>query len=103
MINIKEVKIMTKKILKVLNLVAFYGSACGWGWILGKIAAWLIAKIGVDQEFAEAHPWRTIIIILAATFLVIAIPSIVISYPLALLKNLIDDKIDDMDDPEWEK
>lgn len=94
---------MTKKILKVLNWVAYYGGCYGLGFILGKIAGWLIVKLGIDAEFAEEHPWRALMVIIAVVFLAIAIPSVLIVYPLTALKTYIDEKIDDMDDPEWDE
>ena len=101
---------MKKKLLKVLTAIGYYGSCCGLGYALGKIASWLINKIGANEEMAENHPWKYLFIVMAVVFLVIVIPTFPIVAVLSVGKEIVDGKIDKMgdgyipakEDAEWE-
>ena len=95
---------MKKIVLKVLNWIACFGVSAGTGYLLGKIASWLLTKIGVNEEFAEAHPWRTFILILLAWILIVVAPGLLlVNKVINPISNWIDDKIDDMDDDPFEE
>ena len=89
---------MKKKLLKVLTAIGYYGSCCGLGYALGKIASWLINKIGANEEMAMDHPWKYLFIVMAVVFLVIVIPTIPIVAVLSVGKGIVNGKIDKMSD-----
>lgn len=95
---------MKKLILKVLNWIAYYSACAGTGALLSMIANWLLAKMGVNEENAEIHPWRTIILWLLVSIFVMVIPAIaVVLFVLVPIQRLFDQKIDEMDDDPFEK
>ena len=94
---------MKKIILKVLNWIAYYGACASLGVLLSKIANWLLFKIGVNEESAEAHPWRTIILWLLVLLFVMILPAIgLIVFVLVPIQTILNEKIDDMDDDPFE-
>ena len=94
---------MKKTILKILNKIAYYAGCAGVGYVLGKIATWLLERIGVDEGMVENHPWKAFFLIVAVCFILICIPAIPICTGLWYLSDKIDDKIDEMEDDPFEK
>lgn len=92
---------MKKLTLHILNWIAYLGTCAGAGYLLGRIAGWLITKIGVNEEFAEAHPWRTTLLVLLAWILIVLIPGYsLVTFVFVPILNWFDSKIEAMDDED---
>lgn len=93
---------MKKIILKILLWIARFAGSWGIGYVLGTIANWLLGKI-VNEEFANKHPYITIL--LWSTSLVVATGAalLIVTYPLTWVFEWFDKKIDDIEDDPFEK
>lgn len=88
-----------KLLLKVLNGVRHYGMCMGAGYGLGKLAGVIINKIGINEDYAEMHPIKTILGVIIIFGVIVMLPAYFLARPLLALYEKIDNKINE--DDEW--
>lgn len=94
---------MKRTIVKVLNWIAYMGECGLIGWLLGKLAGAILVRIGVNEEMAESHPRKVVILTVLVFLLVVSIPSIPIAFLLQVFHDGIGEGIDKYaDDHEWD-
>ena len=93
---------MKKTILKILVWMTRIGGGIGIGWFFGTIAGKLLGLL-VDEEFAENHPWITLVLWLAATAVASGATLLVVTYPLTWVCDWFDKKVDDIEDDPFEE
>lgn len=94
---------MKKMILKVTNDVAYLSSCYGVGFILGKIVEKIFGRFLTDEAYAEQHPWKYLLGVLAIMLVELSIGLAIIWVPLMKLRNFIDSKIEDRFDEKKEE
>lgn len=93
---------MKKTILRILLWMARFAGSCGIGYLLGTIAS-KVLNLVVNEEFAEKHPFVTIMLWVLATGIACTASVLIVTYPLTWIFDWFDKKIDDIeDDPDWE-
>ena len=94
---------MKKMILKVTNSVAYIGASYGIGCLLGKIVEKLFGEFLSDEAYAEQHPWKYLLAVLAIFVCEMTIGLAIVWVPLMKLRNFIDSKIDEkFGDDDWD-
>lgn len=92
---------MKKTILKVLGWIAYATGSIAIGYVFGSIAGWILNKL-VDVEFAERHPYITIMLWSLAIVVAIGAGMLVVTYPLQWLFDWYMTKVDDIEDDPFE-
>ena len=77
--------------------------------LLGRVWGWLLSKVFngalTDEVYANEHPKLFFLRVFGILLLGVVSAMVVITWPLTILMNLIDEKIDDIEekeDKEWE-
>ena len=93
---------MKKTILRILLWMARFAGSFGIGYLLGTIANYLLGLI-VNEEFAEKHPYITIMLWGLSTTVAVGASILIVTYPLTWVFEWFDKKIDDIEDDPFEE
>lgn len=97
---------MKKMILKGANYVGYLTGCYGVGYLLGKIVEKFFGGFLTDEAYAEQHPWKYLLGVLAIFACEMTIGLAIVWWPLMKLWKFINEKIDGIDkseeDKEWD-